>query len=213
MARNRLSRSRSSIGAAAGARASRVAGRDAEARLTKIDADSGRSVGAGPARSEDRAANARDGCARWRISKAREERLRAADRRRGGGGQSDRDARRARHRYRRLCRSRRRRPTSIAEAIGAQRVAPKPLQHVQPQGPSFTVQGHEVRWQKWRFRFGVHPREGLVIHTVGYEDEGRVRPDSVSRVALGDARAVRGPGRRTGASATRSTKGNTGSGG
>jgi primary-amine oxidase len=62
------------------------------------------------------------------------------------------------------------------KAIGQQRQAPKPLQHVQPQGPSFTVNGHEVRWQKWRFRFGVHPREGLVIYTVGYEDNGRVRP-------------------------------------
>ena len=62
------------------------------------------------------------------------------------------------------------------KAIGPQRQAPKPLQHVQPQGPSFTVNGQEVRWQKWRFRFGVHPREGLVIYTVGYEDNGRVRP-------------------------------------
>jgi primary-amine oxidase len=61
-------------------------------------------------------------------------------------------------------------------SVGRQRVGPKPLQHVQPLGPSFTVRGQEVRWQKWRFRFAVHPREGLVIHTVGYEDEGRVRP-------------------------------------
>jgi primary-amine oxidase len=61
-------------------------------------------------------------------------------------------------------------------AIGALREAPKPLQHVQPRGPSFTVSGHEVRWQKWRFRFSVHPREGLVLHMVSYEDQGRVRP-------------------------------------
>ena len=60
-------------------------------------------------------------------------------------------------------------------SIGPQRVAPKPLRHVQPLGPSFTIRGHEVRWQKWRFRVSVHPREGLVIHTVGYEDGGRVR--------------------------------------
>src|SRR5262249_53019507 len=56
------------------------------------------------------------------------------------------------------------------------RVGPKPLQQTQPLGPSFTVNGHEVRWQKWRFRFSVEPRDGLVLHTVGYEDEGRVRP-------------------------------------
>jgi primary-amine oxidase len=56
------------------------------------------------------------------------------------------------------------------------RTAPKPLQTLQPLGPSFTVSGHEVRWQKWRFRFSIEPREGLVLHTVGYEDQGRVRP-------------------------------------
>lgn len=63
-----------------------------------------------------------------------------------------------------------------ARAIGAQRKAPTPLIQSQPAGPSFTVAGNEVRWQKWRFRFSVHPREGLVLHTVGYEDQGRVRP-------------------------------------
>jgi primary-amine oxidase len=64
---------------------------------------------------------------------------------------------------------------SIAR-FGKLRAAPKPLQHTQPLGPSFTVSGHEVRWQNWRFRFAVEPREGLVLHTVGYEDRGRVRP-------------------------------------
>ncbi|MBI4783603.1 MAG: primary-amine oxidase [Oscillatoriophycideae cyanobacterium NC_groundwater_1537_Pr4_S-0.65um_50_18] len=52
----------------------------------------------------------------------------------------------------------------------------KPLEIVQPEGPSFTVQGQEVRWQKWRMRIGFTPREGLVLHTVGYEDQGQVRP-------------------------------------
>jgi primary-amine oxidase len=56
------------------------------------------------------------------------------------------------------------------------RPAPKPLQIVQPQGPSFEIRGHEIAWQNWRFRFALHPREGLVLYTVGYEDEGRVRP-------------------------------------
>jgi primary-amine oxidase len=60
-------------------------------------------------------------------------------------------------------------------AIGRQRIAPKALIQTQPDGVSFTVRGQEVRWQKWRFRFQVHPREGLVLHTVGYEDGGRVR--------------------------------------
>jgi len=33
-----------------------------------------------------------------------------------------------------------------------------------------------VRWQKWSFRVTMDPYEGLVLHTLGYEDQGRVRP-------------------------------------
>ena len=51
-----------------------------------------------------------------------------------------------------------------------------PLNITQPNGPGYTIQDGEVRWQKWRFRFAMHPREGLVLYTVGYEDGGRVRP-------------------------------------
>ena len=56
------------------------------------------------------------------------------------------------------------------------RTAPKPLVITQPDGASFEINGQEVRWQKWRFRYAMHPREGLVLHTVGYDDEGRLRP-------------------------------------
>ncbi|MBZ5750561.1 primary-amine oxidase [Metabacillus rhizolycopersici] len=52
----------------------------------------------------------------------------------------------------------------------------KPLEIIQPEGPSFKVEGHSIDWQKWKIRFGFTPREGLVIHTVGYEDKGEVRP-------------------------------------
>lgn len=61
----------------------------------------------------------------------------------------------------------------------------KPLNIVQPEGPSFEVQGHFVRWQKWQFRIGFTPREGLVLYTVGYEDQGRVRP-ILYRASLAD---------------------------
>jgi primary-amine oxidase len=52
----------------------------------------------------------------------------------------------------------------------------KPLHVLQPEGPSFTVTGHDVEWQKWKFRIGFTPREGLVLHTVRYLDQGRERP-------------------------------------
>ena len=52
----------------------------------------------------------------------------------------------------------------------------RPLEIVQPDGPSFTLDGHELRWQRWRMRVGFTFREGLVLHTVGYEDGEQVRP-------------------------------------
>jgi primary-amine oxidase len=52
----------------------------------------------------------------------------------------------------------------------------KPLNVSQPEGPSFTVDGHLVGWQKWQFRVGFHMREGLVLHGIGYEDKGKLRP-------------------------------------
>ncbi|TAX30602.1 primary-amine oxidase [Rhizobium leguminosarum] len=51
-----------------------------------------------------------------------------------------------------------------------------PLNIVQPQGPSFTVDGWKVEWQNWSFRVGFTPREGLVLHELGIKDQGRLRP-------------------------------------
>lgn len=45
----------------------------------------------------------------------------------------------------------------------------KPLNVLQPEGPSFTVRDDSlVEWQKWRFRVGFNPREGATIHDVWY---------------------------------------------
>jgi primary-amine oxidase len=63
-----------------------------------------------------------------------------------------------------------------ADRVGPLRDSLKPLEILQPEGPSFEVSGWEVRWQRWRFRLGFTAREGLVLHTVGYEDGGRIRP-------------------------------------
>lgn len=52
----------------------------------------------------------------------------------------------------------------------------KPLDIVQPEGPSFVVDGWQVRWQKWRFRVGFNQREGMTLHQIEYDDEGVVRP-------------------------------------
>lgn len=52
----------------------------------------------------------------------------------------------------------------------------KPLTITQSQGSSFHVDGNHVTWQRWQFRVGFNPREGLVLYTIGYDDQGKVRP-------------------------------------
>ncbi len=62
------------------------------------------------------------------------------------------------------------------EDNGPLRTDLKPLEIIQPEGPSFEVEGNLVRWQKWTMRVGMDPFEGLVLWRVGYEDGGHVRP-------------------------------------
>lgn len=49
------------------------------------------------------------------------------------------------------------------------------LDITQPAGVGFERNGQEISWQNWRFRYTLHPREGLVLHTVTYEEKGRPR--------------------------------------
>jgi len=64
----------------------------------------------------------------------------------------------------------------LPDDVGPMRTDLRALDIVQPDGPSFEVDGNAVRWQRWSFRIGFDPYEGLVLHTVAYEDAGRVRP-------------------------------------
>jgi primary-amine oxidase len=52
----------------------------------------------------------------------------------------------------------------------------RPLEIAQPEGASFSLDGNLLRWQKWSLRIGFNYREGLVLHTVGYQDGDRTRP-------------------------------------
>jgi primary-amine oxidase len=73
----------------------------------------------------------------------------------------------------------------------------KAINITQPEGPSFSVQGNLVRWQKWHIRIGFNGREGLVLHNVGFQDEGRVRP-VLHRASLSEMAVPYGePGRQT----------------
>ncbi|MDQ0457886.1 primary-amine oxidase [Rhizobium paknamense] len=52
----------------------------------------------------------------------------------------------------------------------------KPLNIVQPEGPSFTVDGWKVEWQGWSFRVGFTSREGLVLHELSVKEGEKIRP-------------------------------------
>jgi primary-amine oxidase len=68
------------------------------------------------------------------------------------------------------------RGTYLADEVGPHRTDLKPLDIVQPEGPSFTVDGNFVQWQRWSFRIGFDPYEGLILHQVTYHDGERARP-------------------------------------
>jgi primary-amine oxidase len=70
-------------------------------------------------------------------------------------------------------------PEAAADFFDAKVAEPPglhPLVTRQPGGPSFKQVGNEIRWQNWVFRFSFHPREGVVLHSVGWNDGKNIRP-------------------------------------
>jgi primary-amine oxidase len=51
----------------------------------------------------------------------------------------------------------------------------KPLVATQPNGPSFSINGSEILWDRWRLHFGVHPRRGLEVFDVSIVDGSQTR--------------------------------------
>ena len=50
----------------------------------------------------------------------------------------------------------------------------KPIEITQPEGASFTVDGNQITWADWKFRFGFDVREGLTLHQLS-QSTGRGR--------------------------------------
>ena len=71
------------------------------------------------------------------------------------------------------------------ERAGPARTSLRPLEIVQPDGPSFTVDGNLLSWENWRLRVSMDPIEGLVLHQFGWDDGTRVRP-ILHRAALSE---------------------------
>ncbi|MEZ5923643.1 MAG: primary-amine oxidase [Hyphomicrobiaceae bacterium] len=51
----------------------------------------------------------------------------------------------------------------------------KPIEVVQPEGPSFTVDGYRVEWGGWRFAIGFTAREGIVLYDLEIRDGQKFR--------------------------------------
>jgi primary-amine oxidase len=45
----------------------------------------------------------------------------------------------------------------------------KPLDVVQPEGPSFALDGHHLTWDRWSVVIGYNAREGLTLHQIAYD--------------------------------------------
>ncbi|KQZ12005.1 tyramine oxidase [Microbacterium sp. Root53] len=60
--------------------------------------------------------------------------------------------------------------------VGPARTDIKPIEISFPEGRNFTVDGNHIEWLDWSFDIGFTPREGLVLHRVGFRDKGELRP-------------------------------------
>ncbi|MFD6952629.1 tyramine oxidase [Nocardiopsis sp. TSRI0078] len=59
---------------------------------------------------------------------------------------------------------------------GGHRTSLKPISITQPEGVSFTLEDGVLSWEKWNVRLGFNGREGLTLHQLSFEDQGRERP-------------------------------------
>ncbi|KAF2713495.1 copper amine oxidase [Pleomassaria siparia CBS 279.74] len=66
----------------------------------------------------------------------------------------------------------------------------KPLHIVQPEGPSFSIDGNHITWEKWTMRIGFNYREGMTLHDVRYDGRSLFYRISLSEmfVPYGDPR-------------------------
>jgi primary-amine oxidase len=61
----------------------------------------------------------------------------------------------------------------------------KPLLVQQPKASDIAIEGRLVRWHRWKFYAVLHPREGLVLYDVRFQDHGVWRPIAY-RMALSE---------------------------
>ncbi|KAK6227466.1 copper amine oxidase [Colletotrichum tabaci] len=55
------------------------------------------------------------------------------------------------------------------DLVPERRTTTKPYHVSQPEGPSFSVDGNHISWEKWTMRLGFNYREGMTLHDVRFE--------------------------------------------
>jgi primary-amine oxidase len=70
------------------------------------------------------------------------------------------------------------------EVTGPQRTTLKPIEITQPEGPSFTVEGNRVQWEKWDLRIGFNEREGLTLHQISFDGRPIVYRASIAEMVV-----------------------------
>ncbi|KPI13440.1 Copper amine oxidase domain-containing protein [Actinobacteria bacterium OK074] len=73
-------------------------------------------------------------------------------------------------------------PGDYHAGVVADRPGLRDLDVVQPEGPSFTVGGHQVAWQGWTFRIGFTHREGLVLHDLAFAGRSVLKRAAVNEM-------------------------------
>ncbi|KAK4133513.1 hypothetical protein BT67DRAFT_383051 [Trichocladium antarcticum] len=71
------------------------------------------------------------------------------------------------------------------------RTTVKPYHVSQPEGPSFSIRGNKIAWEKWTMRVGFNYREGMTLHDVRFQGRSLFYRLSLAEmfVPYGDPRA------------------------
>lgn len=70
------------------------------------------------------------------------------------------------------------------EVQGEARTSLKPIEIIQPEGPSFSVSGSLVEWENWSMRVSFNAREGLVLHDVTFDGRSVLSRASVPEMVV-----------------------------
>ena len=71
-----------------------------------------------------------------------------------------------------------------AQFFEAFRPALKPLDIVQPEGPSFVLDGHAIRWDKWSLVIGFNAREAITLHDISFDGRPLFRRASLVEMVV-----------------------------